>query len=554
MDGYPVEEFNDRLARVARDTMMELMSRGAPAVPRSYRQVFQELCEKRGIPASLLEETTDAPATPPPDALDRDVVSLLLSLAELAGQTLPGQTGVRNVVDLVQTLTTSTGELDRAVLSSLLQRLDRLNVELQVAPPQPAGAAPGLERVLERLGEVLRLLVPLADPEGVDKESALGALNALTQARKPDDVMPALDTLSLFAVGRRKAIGTELLATKQTQRRSAELLALGQTVLDFVGRVLPDLPEIESVLSHAKERLGTADPRGVQEIRIELSSHFQRVQGATVPVQEQKTVIKGVLRTLADQLAQASAGSEQFEKSAQDIRRRLESANDLTELRQLQDLLVREAGTAASEASRMRNQLGELSTQVNTSQQQIDTLERALVETRQAMNLDPLTRVPNRRAMNDWVESTLYPPGRPERGYSLLVLDLDHFKKVNDTHGHLAGDAVLSETAKRVKLGIRDMDMLARYGGEEFVLVLPDCDLHIARAVADRMCALVARKPVTHENVPIPVTTSIGVATKRPGEAFKEVFERADQCVYQAKQGGRNRAVTELSLPASTAP
>jgi diguanylate cyclase (GGDEF)-like protein len=434
------------------------------------------------------------------------------------------------------------------VLATLLQRLDRLNVELQAAPPAPA-ASPGLERVLERLGEVLRLLVPLADPEGADKETALGALTVLTQARRSEDVLPALDTLSVFAVGRRKAIGAELLASKQVQRRSAELLALGQTVLDFVGRVLPDLPEIEGVLAHAKERLGTADPRGVQEIRIELASHFQRVQGATVPVQEQKTVIKGVLRTLADQLAQASAGSEKFEKNAQEIRRRLEAANDLTELRQLQDLLVREAGTAASEASRMRGQLGELSNQVNTSQQQIDTLERALVETRQAMNLDPLTRVPNRRAMNDWVESTLYPPGRPERGFSLLVLDLDHFKRVNDTHGHLAGDAVLAETAKRVKLGIRDMDMLARYGGEEFVLVLPDCDLHIARAVADRMCALVARKPVTHESVAIPVTTSIGVATKRPGEGFKEVFERADQCVYQAKQAGRNRAITELSLP-----
>ncbi|MCK6574739.1 diguanylate cyclase [Myxococcota bacterium] len=546
-----MEEFNDRLARVARDTMMELMSRGVPALPGHYRQVFVELCEKRGIPVSALDGAQpDPPAAAPP--LDRDLVSLLLSLAELAGQSLPAQTGIRSVVDLVQTLTASGGDLDRATLATLLQRLDRLNVELQASPPAPA-PAPGLERVLERLSEVLRLLVPLADPEGADKEAALGALSALSQARRADDVLPALDALSLFAVGRRKAIGAELLATKQTQRRSAELLALGQTVLDFVGRVLPDLPEIESVLSHAKERLGTADPRGVQEIRIELSSHFQRVQGATVPVQEQKTVIKGVLRTLADQLAQASAGSEQFEKSAQEIRRRLESANDLTELRQLQDLLVREAGTAASEASRMRSQLGDLSTQVSTSQQQIDTLERALVETRQAMNLDPLTRVPNRRAMTDWVDSTLYPPGRPERGYSLLVLDLDHFKKVNDTHGHLAGDAVLAETAKRVKLGIRDMDMLARYGGEEFVLVLPDCDLHIARAVADRMCALVARKPVSHENVPIPVTTSIGVATKRPGEGFKEVFERADQCVYQAKQTGRNRAVTELSLPAPEA-
>ncbi len=546
-----MEEFNDRLARVARDTMMELMSRGVPALPRNYQQVFVELCEKRGIPAGVLDESVPAPAKASSGA-DPELVSLVLALAELVGQARPQHAGIRNVIDLVQMLTASGGEVDRSVLGSLMQRLDRLTLELQAAPATPAPVQ-DLEPLLRRLAEVCRALVPLADPEGAEKETALPALGALAQARRADDALPQLEVLATFAASRRKALTAELLASKQSQRKSAELTALSDSLLEFVCRVVPDLPEFEELMTGARDRLGRADPRAVQELRLELSSHFQRFQGATVPVQEQKTVIKGVLRTLADQLAKASAGSEHFEKCAQDIRRRVEAANDLTELRQLQDLLVHEAGNAATEAGRMRNQLGELSTQVNTSQQQIDTLERALVETKQAMNLDPLTRVPNRRAMNDWVDSTLFPPGRPERGFSLLVLDLDHFKKVNDTFGHLAGDAVLAETAKRVKLGIRDMDMLARYGGEEFVLVLPDCDVHIARAVADRMCVLVARKPVTHETTPIPVTTSIGVATKRPGESFKEVFERADQCVYLAKQGGRNRAVTEISLPAAQA-
>jgi diguanylate cyclase len=96
--------------------------------------------------------------------------------------------------------------------------------------------------------------------------------------------------------------------------------------------------------------------------------------------------------------------------------------------------------------------------------------------------------------------------------------------------------------------GIRDKDFLARYGGEEFVIVLPDCALPIAEAVARRLCAILERKPVVHQGVQVVVTTSVGVAEAHAGEGFAEVFERADRCVYMAKQSGRNRAVTEKEL------
>ena len=546
-----MDDLQDRMARVARDTMMELVSRGIPALPRHYHQVFIELCKNRGLPTTGVDEMPTS-AAKVPDAspgLDAEVATLILTLGDLVQRAAPSQPGVAALVEVLRSMSSAASALDRESLVSLLRRVDQLNLEFQSRP-----ATPSTDVLMRRVGELLRALVPLADPEGVEKETVLPALGALASAKAPDDCLPALDALGSFAATRRKSVANELLNAKVAQRRSAELQVLADTVVEFLGRLLPDAPEVEAVLASARARMGKADAKGLQEIRVELTSNFLRFQGTAVPVQEQKTVIKGVLRTLADQLAHASIGSEQFERSAQDIRRRVEAANDLTELRELQVLLVNEAGSAAAEAGKMRHQLGELSSQVRVSQEQIGSLERALTETKQAMNVDPLTRVPNRRALNDWVESTLYPQDKPPRAYSLLVLDLDHFKNVNDTHGHLAGDAVLAETAKRVKLGIRDVDLLARYGGEEFVLVLPDCDLHIARAVADRMCQLVARRPVVHDGTTVPVTTSIGVATARPNESFREVFERADQCVYLAKQGGRNRAVTELSLSSAAPP
>lgn len=541
-----MDDIQDKLARVARDTILELMSRGIPALPGSYRDVFLELCRQRGLPESALGEPAGAPAAAGDDSLQRELTHLVLALTEVLGLSAPGHDGIRAVQEVVRSLTASEGPPEPELMVCALRQIDRLNLELQSGPPTAGGGDAG--PLLRRFADLLRALVPLADPEGAERETALPALNGLAGAQTSGDAGPHLEAMAVFAVARRKAVTAELMTAKLSQRRVAELMNLADAVLEFLNHVLPGGAEVETLITGARDRIPRADPKALAELRLELLSHLSRFQGVNAPVQEQKTVIKGVLRTLADQLAQASTGSVQFEQVALQIRQRVEAANDLTELRQIQDLLVREAATAASEAGRMRAQLGELSSQVSNSQQQIDSLERALVETKQAMNVDPLTRVPNRRALNDWVDATLYPPNGAARGFSLLVLDLDHFKKVNDTHGHLAGDAVLAETAKRVKLGIRDVDMLARYGGEEFVLVLPDCDLNIAKAVAERMCALVSRRPVTHAALTIPVTTSIGVAHKRPGETFQEVFERADQCVYLAKQGGRNRSVTEIAM------
>ena len=545
-----MDETQEKLARIARDTMMELMSRGMPATPGNYERAFADLCGKRGIPPQAYQAARSTSGGADADAAN-ELVGLVLSMAELARQAAPQHAGLRSVVELAKQLTDAGGALDTAVATNLTQRVDQLQVELGVqgAAVGSGGAGP----VLRKVAELCKGLVPLADPEGQAKDVVLPALVGLGQAGSVEDAQPHFEALAAFVLTRRKAVAADMLQQRAQQKRTQELVALADACAEHVARVGGGQPEVETVVASLRSRLPGADAKALQEMRLELGTQLSRVEASSAPVQEQKNVVKTVLKTLADQLASATHGSTAFETAALRIRQRLENATEMTELRELQDLLVREAANAASEASNMRTQLADLSTQVSASQAQIDSLERKLIETKQVMNLDPLTRVPNRRAMTDWVESTLYAEGRPERGYSLLMLDLDHFKKVNDTYGHLAGDAVLQETAKRVKLGIREVDMLARFGGEEFVLVLPECDAHIARAVADRMVMLVNRKPVTHAGVNIPISTSIGVATKRSGEGFKEVFERADLCVYRAKETGRNRAVSETELAAGAA-
>jgi diguanylate cyclase (GGDEF)-like protein len=125
--------------------------------------------------------------------------------------------------------------------------------------------------------------------------------------------------------------------------------------------------------------------------------------------------------------------------------------------------------------------------------------------------------------------------------YTLMLLDVDHFKDVNDRHGHLLGDRALRAVADAVAASIRDRDVAVRYGGEEFLILLPDTRLASAVQVAERIRQRIANAPL-----PFPLTVSIGLAAGEPTRDWSEqVFDRADQALYRAKAGGRNRVVVD---------
>jgi len=125
---------------------------------------------------------------------------------------------------------------------------------------------------------------------------------------------------------------------------------------------------------------------------------------------------------------------------------------------------------------------------------------------------------------------------------SFIMLDIDHFKKVNDTYGHLTGDQVLREVVARVKTTVRDYDLFGRYGGEEFLLILPDAHFEGAVAAAERVRQAIRARPFVFEGPLLEVTVSLGVATSRPGEHdLNLVLQRADQGLYKAKAEGRDR-------------
>jgi two-component system cell cycle response regulator len=159
--------------------------------------------------------------------------------------------------------------------------------------------------------------------------------------------------------------------------------------------------------------------------------------------------------------------------------------------------------------------------------------------------LDGLTGVHNKRFFLEFLEREISRAQRHAAMLALVLFDLDHFKRVNDTHGHLGGDAVLKEIGRRLTPRIRREDLLARYGGEEFACVLPDTTRAGASIFAEALRILMEREPVAYQGARIAVTISLGVAMLSPDEpaSTHDLIRRADERLYEAKRLGRNRVV-----------
>ena len=185
------------------------------------------------------------------------------------------------------------------------------------------------------------------------------------------------------------------------------------------------------------------------------------------------------------------------------------------------------------------------------------TREQAEAEFRQHARLDALTGVPNRSAFLDTFQHVLAQAARGHWPVSLLMADIDKFKAVNDTYGHLAGDAVLKAVAQRLQAGLRAQDTLGRYGGEEFLVLLPDTPMTGAATLAQHLRYTVEQLAVPWEGQTIRVTISIGVYGCIPQgvQDAQALIDRADQAMYAAKRGGRNRVeMADGLLPVQPVP
>ena len=157
---------------------------------------------------------------------------------------------------------------------------------------------------------------------------------------------------------------------------------------------------------------------------------------------------------------------------------------------------------------------------------------------------DPLTGLSNRRDVMEKLGLEHLRSCRNKKPFSICICDIDHFKSVNDTHGHAAGDAVLRQVARTFRSAIRGTDIAGRWGGEEFILAFPETDLAGAMETIEKLRKKIAEDPAVYEDQPIPVTLTFGIARCNPEESLENCINRADTALYKGKEAGRDRVVT----------
>ncbi|GAB4511721.1 MAG: GGDEF domain-containing protein [Roseibium sp.] len=247
---------------------------------------------------------------------------------------------------------------------------------------------------------------------------------------------------------------------------------------------------------------------------------------------------------LVDTLKLSADAASDYGSALEQAGEKIKSVTDPTKLQIYVTHLVKSTQNAVSSNRKLESQLLE-------SKKQIENLQSSLEAIRYESLTDELTTLNNRKHFENSIERVIEQSKESNQGFSLLMTDIDHFKKFNDTYGHQTGDQVLRLVALAVKQNIKSQDIACRYGGEEFAIILPQRSLDDAFEIAERIRSSVQSKELvkrsTGENLGR-VTISLGIATFGEMDTAHSIVSRADEALYLAKNSGRNLVKSELDL------
>ena len=296
-------------------------------------------------------------------------------------------------------------------------------------------------------------------------------------------------------------------------------------------------PSLNQMINEMLTRNGTlsdADINQIYETYISSSRFTDRIDHVG-------SKVMGEIEQVMAMIGAAAGNASSYTESLADVTQKLGVAADEPAVRAIVESLVQ-----ATKEMEKNNQA--LEERLSASKQEITELQQNLETVRSESLTDPLTSLANRKYFDDALAKAMADARAKGEPLSLMMTDIDHFKKFNDSYGHLTGDQVLRLVAVSAKQNVKGQDIAARYGGEEFAIVLPNTVLRSAITVADHIRRAVMTKELmkrsTGEHLGR-VTISIGVAALQAGDTAQSLIERADTCLYAAKRNGRNRVISE---------
>src|SRR5712692_3962344 len=297
-------------------------------------------------------------------------------------------------------------------------------------------------------------------------------------------------------------------------------------------------PSLNQMINEMLARSGTLSEADIDQIHDTYSSS----NSSPAPLDRVGSQVMGEIEQVMTMIGAAAGTASNYSESLADVTQRLGAAADEPAVRAIVESLLQ-----ATKEMEKNNQA--LEDRLSASKQEITQLQQNLEAVRTESLTDPLTSLANRKFFDDTLARAI------AEALSLMMTDVDHFKKFNDSYGHLTGDQVLRLVAISVKQNVKGQDIAARYGGEEFAVVLPNTVLRSAITVADHIRRAVMTKELmkrsTGEHLGR-VTISVGVAALQGNDTVQSLIERADTCLYAAKRSGRNRVVCEADPEVSS--
>ena len=356
----------------------------------------------------------------------------------------------------------------------------------------------------------------------------------------------------------------ELETNNTTLKLKQDLIDELSHLLQTYARVNPDDTYIASLRERINQELTEEDLLSscLLLIRIMVQETVTEASTAGKIIHRLNNALGNINNEVTDSISKSVESFEARQTRQQSLRNVLEDMGDALEGEQNVDQLKEQAQHYLGQLSNSLSQgeesdreeqeglmtlLVSMQQQLSSLQKQTDSYRKKLVEQRVNMYTDPLTKVPNRMAYNERAHKDWQKCQQQQKPMSIAVIDVDHFKRINDQYGHAAGDKTLQAIARYLKSRLHTNEFLARWGGEEFILLIPELSINNLTNRLDELRIGLAQLPFKFKQERLTVTVSIGGTECRTGEELDTAFERADKCLYQAKAGGRNQVVVQES-------
>ncbi|MFZ6872697.1 GGDEF domain-containing protein [Undibacterium sp. Di27W] len=534
---------------IARETFRQLAIQRIAPTPEAYRKLYNDIA---GIP-----DTPDVPPEPPVEAAPE------ISEAEIL------------LANFANSLQISTGEMatygqrfSRAIKTGNWQDYGRGLVQLAeriTAPPSTSSnnislvddplPVPAASKNISLVDDG-----PVEDPRlRILKDLLYRTLTlALTSLLKPTpqlageseslgmSVKAAVNEGELNQIaGRLKQLCFQIeLQSGDSAEQQELLLRLFDLLLTNIHDLLDNDNWLRGQIEVVQNLIaGPIDHRALQEATRSLKDVIYKQGVLKNSIAESKTSVKNMMTAFIDRLNAMADSTGAYQNKMGAYSQQLSSAKNVSEVSALIASILSETKEVQSETLRSRDMIVAAQKEVSEAEARIKELENKLAHMSELVREDQLTGSLNRRGMDDVFEREADRADRRNTPLCVALLDLDNFKKLNDTHGHAAGDEALVHLVRIVKQTLRSIDVVARYGGEEFVIIMPETQLDEAAQAMMRVQRELTKHFFTANEQRLFITFSAGVALRNPREPQDATIKRADKAMYEAKQSGKNRVI-----------